>query len=72
MESVHRQTGRCLGMDVSITVVTGGGKKTTRRSKSIVLKEVQIMEQVTDALGQEFKEFFPNQQKLTADKGVKK
>lgn len=45
-------------MDVTIHVVTGGGKKANRKSASYTAKEVQTVAQVVEVLNTEFKDFF--------------
>lgn len=59
-------------MDVQLTVITGGGKKANRESKSITLKEVQFVDQVIEALNTKFKDYFPTQTRLTDEKPAKK
>ena len=55
-------------MDVTISVVSGGGKKANRVSHSYTLKEVVLPEQVIDMFKTEFKQFFPNQSRLDSRK----
>ena len=52
-------------MDVQITVITGGGKKANRESKSYTIKEVQTKAQVVEALDEKFGMYFANIQPLT-------
>jgi hypothetical protein len=48
-------------MDVQITVITGGGKKANRESKSYTIKEVATRQQVIEALDEKFGQYFVNQ-----------
>ena len=54
-------------MDVQITVITGGGKKANRESKSYTIKEVQTKQQVIEALEEKFGDYFSNQSVLGVD-----
>jgi hypothetical protein len=51
-------------MDVQITVITGGGKRANRESKSYTIKEVQTRQQVIDALDEKFAAYFVAQATL--------
>jgi len=57
-----------MRMDFKLEVITGGGKKANRESKSITLKEVQTKEQVITAIGEHFSQYFANIQPLTETK----
>lgn len=59
-------------MDVQITIITGGGKKANRESKSVTIKEVQTKDQVIEVLDTKFKDYFPNQTVLVSEKKAKK
>jgi len=54
-----------MNMDVQITVITGGGKKANRESKSYTIKEVRTKAQVIEALDEKFGNYFANIQPLT-------
>jgi hypothetical protein len=55
-------------MDVTISLVTGGGKKANRVTHSKTIKEVQTMAQVIEEFEEEFAIFFPAQATLTVEK----
>jgi len=48
-------------MDVQITIITGGGKKANRETKSYTIKEVQTRQQVIEALDEKFGAYFTAQ-----------
>ena len=51
-------------MDVQITVITGGGRKANRESKSYTIKEVATRQQVIEALDEKFGQYFAGQAQL--------
>lgn len=53
-----------MKMDVKIEVVTGGGKKANRESRSVTIKEVVSKDQVIEVLDTKFKDYFPPQMRL--------
>ena len=55
-------------MDVQITVITGGGRKANRESKSYTIKEVQTRQQVIEALDEKFSTYFAAQTTLEETK----
>jgi hypothetical protein len=58
-------------MDVSMGIVTGGGKKANRMTHSCTLKEVTTFDEAIDYFRKEFKSFFPPQALLTDEPGKK-
>ncbi len=51
-------------MDVTMSVVTGGGRKANRVTHSKTLKEVTTWEEAVEDFKREFKIFFPPQTTL--------
>ncbi len=58
-------------MDVTMSIVTGGGKKANRMTHSCTLKEVATYDEAVEYFRKEFKPFFPPQALLT-DEPTKK
>ena len=59
-------------MDVTMAIVTGGGKKANRMNHSMTLKEVTTFDEAVEYFRKEFKPFFPPQALLTDEPGEKK
>lgn len=58
-------------MDVTMSVVTGGGKKANRVRHSKTLKEVTTWEEAMSDFKKEFRPFFPEYQTLDKPQGKK-
>lgn len=58
-------------MQVKVTVSKPGGKTGNSFSQSITLKDAVSIEEVHDAIDQEFKKLFPVYQKLGTEEGKK-
>ena len=52
-------------MDVTVTLVTGGGRKANRESYSYTIKEVQTEEQVREMFHERFGQYFRGATTLT-------
>jgi hypothetical protein len=52
-------------MDVTMSIVTGGGKKANRMAHSCTLKECTTYEEAVEHFRKEFRPFFPTYQDIT-------